>query len=218
MSRGSGVERIYQCDLELLDFVARLGFVSRTALSKRTGASRSEVREREGRLRDAGLIEVHDGEWDGDTLHSCTAAGLRACGRDRLSLPDGVLAEQLSAVAEIAAAEERLGRRIVSAREIAAMQESGEGEALCASLGDGALRRPDMVRLGRDGLPNAVEVELEPRSPARLDQLMPAWRAAVAERRFASVSWRCSSAALAGCRAAARRTEAEAFVAVGELW
>jgi len=200
--------------MEALDFIARFGFVSRMSLMKRWGEERRQLIERLGWLDSKGLVAISDGDWDGNALHSCTVAGLRVCGRSALAPPPRARAEPLAIVAEMAAIEERLGGRVVSGRELAATEAGG----LCESAASERLLHPDLVILGAGSAPLAVEVEVAPRGAKQLEELMRTWAAAVAEGRFAAVSWRCSHAALSGAEAAADLAGASPSVLVRGLW
>ena len=209
-------QRISRRDVEVLDFIARFGFVSRMSLMKRWGEDRRQVVERTLRLRRLGLIEIHAGAWDGDTLHSPTGTGALLCDRLEPLASRAEHTEHLAVLAELAACEERLGKRVLSAHELGVMQTS-EAAALCASLPDGGLRRPDMVVLGSRVRPEAVEVELTPRGTGELERLMCAWAAALAAGRAGAVTWRCGGAALARAEAAAQAC-ASGSLAVRGLW
>ena len=209
--------RLSRRDVEALDFIVRFGFVSRMALMKRWGEDRAEVLKRTARLERIGLIDIREGEWDRDTLHSPTAPGTRRCERSALAAAPDAWAEHHAIVAELAACEERLGRRVVSARELGAM-EASEAAGLCASLPSGGLRRADMVVLSRDGRPEAVEVEVVPRDAEQLEELMRAWAAAISSGRLGAVTWRCGRGALQGAEATVELTAASPLVAVRGLW
>lgn len=209
--------RLSRSDVEMLDFIVRLGCASRMSLMKRRGEDRAEVVDRGARLRGLGLINIQEGRWDGDTLHAPTKAGARSCSRDDLF--DGVRrrAEHLAIVAELAACEERLGARTVSSREAFAMGGE-EARSFSAVLPTGRLHRCDLIVLPHRGRPEAVEVEVVPRDPERLDGLMRAWADAVADGRLGGVSWRCDRAVLPGAEAALELAGAHGSVAVRGLW
>lgn len=203
--------------MEMLDFIVRFGCASRMSLMKRRGEDRAEVVDRGVRLRRLGLINIQEGRWDGDTLHAPTKAGARSCGRDDLFDGVGRRAEHLAIVAELAACEERLGARTVSSREVFAMGGE-EAHSFSAALPTGRLHRSDLIVLPHRGRPEAVEVEVVPRDPDRLDGLMRAWAEAVADGRVGGVTWRCGGGALPGAKAAVERAGATESVAVRDLW
>jgi hypothetical protein len=213
-------ERISARDLEVLEFVARFGVVSREAVAVWAGTAQTCTLERERRLREAGLVEVRCGVWGEGKIAACTRGGLALCGRGELRPARFSLAtvRHETRVAEIAAAIERAGERTLSEREIAA-HERGRGErVLSAELSGERFHRADLIRLGREGEPpEAIEVELSAKGSSRLDELLRAWRWAVAEKRLARVAYRCPPRIAALVERAVERTQTDAAVAVQEL-
>src|SRR5665811_934043 len=122
-------ERISKRDLQVLEFVARFGVVSREAVASWAGTAQTCTLARERRLRDAGLFEVRCGVWGEGKLLACTAAGLALCGRGELRPARFSLAtaRHEAAVSEFAAALESRGDRILSEREIVA-HERAQGD------------------------------------------------------------------------------------------
>lgn len=219
MPGGKRTDQISQRDLEVLEFVARFGVVSRDAVATwaRTGSSVTRARER--RLRDAGLIEVRAGVWGEGRLLSCTRRGLAVSGRRELSPARFSLASvgHESAVAELAAAFERDGQRLLSEREILA-REREEGERrYSAKLESGRFHRADLIRTDEGGLPEAIEVELTPKGADRLDRLLRAWRRAVLEKRVRRVAYICPPRTRGTVERAVQRTRTEVAIDVREL-
>lgn len=213
-------ERISKRDLEVLEFVARFGVVSREAVAQWAGTAQTCTLTRERRLREAGLVEVRCGVWGEGKLVACTRAGLALCGRGELRPARFSLAtvRHESTVAEIAAALERSGERVLSEREIVAREREQGRRVLSAELGGERFHRADLLRVGEGGEPpEAIEVELTAKGQARLDELLRGWRWAVAERRLSSVTYRCPPRIRPVLERAVERTGTEAAVAVEGL-
>ena len=219
MPGGKRTDRISPRDVEVLEFVARFGVVSRAAIAIWAGTAQSATRAREQRLRDSGLVEVRSGVWGQGKLVSCTQRGLVVAGRRDLSPARFSLASvgHESAVAELAALFEREGQRLLSEREIVA-REREEGERMfSARLESGKFHRADLVRTDEDGKPEAIEVELTPKGAARLDHLLRAWRRAVAEKRLSRVSYMCPPRTRPMVERAVQRTRTEVAIDVHGL-
>lgn len=213
-------ERISKRDLEVLEFVARFGVVSREAVARWAGTAQTCTLTRERRLREAGLVEVRCGVWGEGKLVACTRAGLALCGLGELRPARFSLAtvRHESTVAEIAAALERSGERVLSEREIVAREREQGRRVLSAELSGERFHRADLLRVGEGGEPpEAIEVELTAKGQARLDELLRGWRWAVAERRLSSVTYRCPPRIRALLERAVERTSTQAAIAVEEL-
>jgi hypothetical protein len=195
MPGGRRSDRISQRDLEVLEFIARFGVVPRSAVATWAGTARTVTIVRERRLREAGLIEVAPGFGASGRLVICTKTGLRAAGRGdlRIARLSFQAVQHESAVASLAASLERAGERTLSEREILARERAAGERILSASLSRGRFHRADLVRVDGDtGDLEALEVELTTKGAARLDEILRAWRRAVAERRVKRVVYRCS--------------------------
>jgi hypothetical protein len=213
-------ERISRRDLEVLEFVARFGVVSREAVAQWAGTAQTCTLTRERRLREAGLVEVRCGVWGEGKLVACTRAGLALCGRGELRPARFSLAtvRHESTVAEIAAALERSGERVLSEREIVAREREQGRRVLSAELSGERFHRADLLRVGEGGEPpEAIEVELTAKGQARLDELLRGWRWAVAERRLSSVTYRCPPRIRALLERAVERTSTQTAITVEEL-
>jgi hypothetical protein len=220
MPGGKRTDRISERDLEVLEFIARLGVVPRSAVGLWAGTARTVTETRERRLRRAGLIAVQPGFGLSDRLVLCTRAGLRAAGRAELSTPRPSLARipHEARVARLAAALERRGERVLSEREMIA-REGAEGRRIySAALSGGRFHRADLLRVSADGgPPEAIEVELTAKGAARLDALLRAWRLAVAERRLSGVTYRCTPRTRTLLERAIERTRTAASIAVEDI-
>ena len=213
-------ERISRRDLEVLEFIARFGVVSRDAVAAWAGTAQSCTFDRERRLRDAGLVEVRCGVWGEGKLLAATRAGLALCGRGELRPARFSLAtvRHETTVAELAAELERAGESTVSEREIAAREREHGERLLSAELGAKRFHRADLLRVGAGGEPpEAIEVELTAKGQARLDELLRAWRWAVAERRLRRVVYRCPPRIRPVVERAVERTGTDSAVAVEGL-
>lgn len=196
MPRAKKAERITERDLEVMEFVARCGMVPREVVGLWAGTKRAVTAARVRRLREAGLVEVWPGVGGSGRLVLCRRSGLRAVGRDELSTPRPSLASvhHSAVVARVMAQLERSGQRVLSEREIQA-RERAEGKRIySAPHGENGYHRPDLVLLGDPD--DAIEVELTAKAARRLDELLRAWRRAVAYKQFGCVRYLCSPRAL----------------------
>ena len=210
-------ERITERDLEVLEFVARFGMVPRevVGLWARTGRAVTAARER--RLRVAGLIEVWPGVGGSGRLVLCQRSGLQAVGRDELSTPrfSPAAVHHSAVVARVAAQLERAGHGVLSEREILARERAEAKRIYSAQRGEGGYHRPDLVLMGEPD--DAIEVELTAKAARRLDELLRAWRRAVACKQFGCVRYLCSPRALPYVERALRGPMLKRFVAVEGL-
>lgn len=213
-------ERISRRDVEVLEFVARFGVVSRHAVALWAGTAQSCTLARERRLREARLVEVRCGVWGEGKLLACTRAGLALCGRGELRPGRFSLASARheAAVSEFAAFLERRGERTLSEREIAARERERGARILSAELAGDRFHRADLLRLGVEGEPpEAIEIELTAKGQARLDELLRGWRWPVAEHRLRRVVYRCPPRIRPVVERAVERTRTQEAVAVEGL-
>jgi hypothetical protein len=213
-------ERISGRDLEVLEFIARFGVVSREAAAAWAGTAQTCTLERERRLRDAGLIDVRCGVWGEGKLLAATRPGLALCGRGELRPARFSLAtvRHETTVAELAAAIERAGERTLSEREIAAREREHGERVLSAELSGERFHRADLLRVRQeDEPPEAIEVELTAKGQARLDELLRAWRWPVAEGRLSRVVYRCPPRIRALVERAVERTGVQSAITVQGL-
>jgi hypothetical protein len=220
MPGGRRSDRINQRDLEVLEFVARYGNVPREAVAAWAGSGRSVTLARERRLQLAGLLEVRRGVVDNQRLLLATGAGLRACGRRefRPARPSPATLSHEAIAARLGARLERAGERLLSEREILALERAEGRHLLSAELANGRFHRADLIRLSEDGCPpQAIEVELSVKGAARLDALLRAWRLAVAERRLNRVVYHCPPRTRRFVEQAIERTRTEEVIETVEL-
>ncbi len=206
-------ERISERDLEVLEFVVRFGVVPRSAVAVWAKTGRSVTFDRERRLREAGLIEVHPAFGAGGSLLVATPLSLRVCEREELRRPrlSPWTARHSVIVAGVAARLERGGEQLLSEREIAAAERSEEARIYSAEPAGRPQRfhRPDLIRLGP--APEAIEVELTNKTPTRLDALLRGWRRALGQRKLGRVIYLCPPNTLRSVQRARRRIRAEDF-------
>jgi len=150
--------------------------------------------DRERRLREAHLIEVHPPFVAGGALLLPTRRGLAACGRPELRparfSPHTI--RHSIVVAHVAARLELAGERLLSEREIRSDERLERERVYSAEQrrrGRGH-HRPDLIRLTGDR-PEAIEVELTNKAPQRLDELLRRWRDAVLMKKVARVLYLC---------------------------
>lgn len=220
MPGGKRTDAISKRDLEVLEFVARFGVVSRDAVATWAGTKRTVTITRERRLREAGLIEVRGGVWGESKLLACTRVGLAAAGRPDLRVARFSLAScrHEVRVAELAARLEAAGERTLSEREIVARERSEGDRSLSADLGGGRAHRADLVRTLGVGPPQAIEVELVAKGAARLDELLRGWRRAAVQGRLSGVKYWCGGPGVSRVvRKAVERTRTEGVVDIDEL-
>jgi hypothetical protein len=172
-------------DRELVGWIARMGAVGIGHVQKRFGICRSVSYEVVARLVEAGLIE-RVATLPGDpTLLSTTPQGIAYAG---LGLPAARVgpgqADHWLACADAGIwAERRWGRdAVMSERELRFAELDAPkpiASAIVGELPDGRpmLHRPDLVVRG-DGHTLAIEVELTPKAPRRLERIVRSWRRA----------------------------------------
>jgi hypothetical protein len=220
MPGGKRTDHISPRDLEILEFIARFGVVPRRSVATWAGTARTVTIVRESRLRKAELIRVMRGFGASGPISVATKSGLRASGRQELRIAR-VSAAALShdtVVAQLAAALESAGERLLSEREILAHERAAGGHRLSAQLPGNRFHRADLVRLDQRGKPfEAIEVELTTKAAGRLDQLLRAWRDAVIEKRVKRIAYHCTPRTLPYVRRAVERTRTEGVVAVEPL-
>ena len=213
-------ERISKRDIEVLEFIARHGVVSRSAISVWAKTAQTATFIRERRLREAGLIEVRSLIVEEPKLIAATAAGLRLAGHQhlgcaRLSLST---ARHDAAAAMLAARLERQGRAVLSEREIAVREQGQPARPLSARLANGRFHRCDLIAFDGEGsAPIAIEVELTRKKSERLDQLLRAWRRAVGKGQFRRVVYFCPKEMGPVVARAIERTQTDRAVKVREL-
>jgi hypothetical protein len=214
---GKRTDAISRRDVEVLEFIARFGIAPRDAVSLWAGTRRTATLQRERRLRITGLVTTHPGIADTGRLILPTRTGLAACGRPELRGIHFSIARAAheATVTNLAARLEKGGDHLLSEREIVARERAEGDRHLSATLPNGRHHRPDLIRIA-DSV-EAIEVELTPKAPARLDELLRAWRSAVIKRRVARVLYLCPPATIRHLERAVKRTHTGSQIRVEPL-
>ena len=201
----------------MLEFVARYGVVTRGAMAIWAGTRRAATLSRERRLRLAGYLKTRPTYEEDGPLLICTRRGLAVTGCGDLGVPrfSEARARHTAAVSRIGAELERSGQQVLSEREIVWRERLEGDRVFSAGLADGRYHRADLIRMG--DVVEAIEVELTPKAPRRLDEILEAWRGAIIWEKVARVVYRCSPEALRYLMRAVDRAEAGEFVRLDSL-
>jgi hypothetical protein len=178
--------------------VGRHGVLTVEQAMRATGTGRTATYRRVAVLIEAGLLERLDLLRSQPTLLHATRDGLRYAG---LPMPvakvsPGAVDHWLRCATVALDLDEHYGRnRVLTEREIVAKEVLDGRSVVKAKLGDagyGAQRfhRADLAVLAEKGV-IAVEVELTPKAPRRLEELVRAWRRAVGTGEIAEVRYLC---------------------------
>ena len=209
-------------DRELVRFVGVHGAVAMEHLMAALGIGRTAAYRRVAALIKAGLLErlcLLRGE---PSLLRATRAGLRYAGLGFgvAVISPGSVDHWLRCVSMALLLGEEFGvERILSERELRLIERIEERAVFSAKVGElpsGApsLHRPDLAIVGGEG-PVAVEVELTPKAPRRLEGLIRAWRRA---SWVSEVRYYCEPGATRrGVERAVRKAHAEERIRVLEV-
>lgn len=216
MPASGGLEAIegggWARDRAILTWVGRLGVVRLDDVRARFSLGRTVAYRRIAALIEAGLLERLRILYSEPALLRATRTGLRYAG---LPLPVASISPELTrhwiACARVALCLEREhGTVVLSEREIRAAERASGRPLASAKLGEHAsgqarLHRADLALVGADETV-AVEVELTPKAPRRLEAIIRAWRRA---RWVDSVRYYArAGATIGGLERAVRRTRA----------
>ena len=215
-------------DLQVLDFICRFGVVNRTAVQWWAGTGRSVTLDRERRLRESGLIEVHPPIGRSGPMLAVTSPGLRladcrelgpvrasvwtanhsiVCAQVAAWLEGGGVGDTILSEREMLAEERRLGGRFYSAKR---------------SYPDPGWHRPDLYRLTlQDGEPQeyAIEVELTAKAPKRLVKIIDAWEGhKLGEKSPDAIIYLCPPKVAPHVERAVEKSGAGWCVSVQKLW
>ena len=169
-------------DQELVRYVGRHGVVSIRHVMEAMGVGRTAAYRRVAACMEGGLLERLDLLRSEPPVLRATREGLRyaGLGLSVALVSSGAVDHWLRCASTALAAERHFGpERILSERELA-FAELVEGRPIASAevgeLSDGTprLHRPDFAILSKEGT-IAVEVELTPKSPRRLERLILAW-------------------------------------------
>jgi hypothetical protein len=180
-------------DRELVTYVGRHGLVAVRHVMAAMGAGRTASYRRIAACVEAGLLERLELLREEPGLLRATRAGLRFAG---LGLPVAVVSPgavdhwlRCASMASLLAAEFE-PERLLTERELRLAEHLGGRPIASAGLGrlpsgQPRLHRPDLAVLGPVGAV-AIEVELSPKAPRRLEAILRGWRRAdqVAEVRY----------------------------------
>ncbi len=180
-------------DRELVRFVGRHGAVAIEHVMAATGVGRTAAYRRVSACIERGLLERLELLRGEPNLLRATREGLRyaGLGLSVAVVSPGSVDHWLRCATTALLLGEQFGHgQVLTERELRAAERIEGGPIASAKVGElpsGAprLHRPDLVVLTEER-PTAVEVELTPKAPRRLEQLIRAWRRAswVAEVRY----------------------------------
>lgn len=197
--RRSGSALVRDRDRELVRLVSRHGAMTIEQAMRATSVGRTATYRRAAALIRAGLLERLDLLRSEPSLLHATREGLRYA---KLAMPvaavsPGTVDHWLRCVAVALDLGEVHGHdRVLTERDIVSRQILEDGALGKIRLGRSSqsgtqrFHRPDLIVESEDGL-IAFEVELTPKAPARLADLLRAWRAAVGSGEFLEVRYLC---------------------------
>jgi hypothetical protein len=222
-ARGTGPRR--NRDRELLRYVGRHGVVRIGQVMTAMDAGRSVTYDRVAACVAAGLLERLELVRAEPGLLRATREGLRYAG---LGLPLAVVSPgAVDHWLRCASTAQLLGNhygheRVLTERELVLAEQIEERPIASARVGtlpNGAPRmhRADLAVLAEDGT-IAIEVELTPKSPRRLQALMRGWRRAVGSGALAEIHYLCAPGQTRrAVERAVAKTRTEGFIAIGEV-
>ena len=180
-------------DAELVRFVGRHGAVTVEQVMVALGVGRTAAYRRIAACVERGLVERLLLLRDEPSLLRATREGLRyaGLGLSVAVISPGSVTHWMRCASVALSLEGQFGsERVLTERELRAAEQVEGAPIASAKLGELAsgaprLHRPDLAVLGGEGT-IAVEVELTPKAPRRLEELMRAWRRAswVSEVRY----------------------------------
>jgi len=171
-------------DRELLHYVGRQGIVTVEHVMRAMGAGRSVTYDRVARCIELGLLERHEVLRTEPPILCATREGLHYAKLPLLpaSISAGRVEHELRCASVALWLAERNGgfQRVIPEREIAWM-ERFEGKPFASAevkngVGKFSSHRADLaIRLDTNEL-HAIEVELTPKAPRRLEEIIRGWR------------------------------------------
>lgn len=192
-----GTGKVRSRDAQLVRLIGRHGTMTMAQVQRGMGAGRSVTYRRFGRCEAAGLVERLSIPGIGSVLHS-TRDGIRYAG---LPLPvaavsAGTVEHMLRCTSVALVAGEHYGHdAILTEREITAAEVLEERPIASAEVGSfrgvPRMHRADLAVLREEGT-IAIEVELTPKSPRRLEAIIRAWRMAIGAGVLAEVHYLCA--------------------------
>ncbi len=212
-------------DRELAALVGRHGVLTVEQAMRATGVGRTATYRRAAALIEAGLLERLGLLRSCPSLLHVTRDGLRYAG---LAMPvakvsPGAVDHWLRCATAALDLGERYGHdRVLTERDILAV-EFLEGRPLVKipvgptrSYRNQRLHRPDLIVCVEEGR-IAVEVELTPKAPRRLEELFRAWRSAVARGEVIHARYLCEPGQTRRLvERIVKKTQTERYIQIGE--
>ncbi len=220
----AGAELCRERDRELIRFVGRHGLVRIGQVMEAMGVGRTAAYRRAAVCVDAGLLEGIGLLRSESRLLRATREGLRYVG---LGLPvaeisPGSVDHWLRCTSTALRIGRKLGHdRVLTEREIILGEQIEEHPIASAEVGSLPNGRPRMHRADLAILTDtgtvAVEVELTPKSPRRLEGIIRAWRMAIAAGVVKEVHYLCEPGQTRrAVERAVANAQAQDFIAVLE--
>jgi hypothetical protein len=171
-------------DQEIVRWIGGLGAAGAERVIERFAITRTRAYARLGKLTQAGLLELRPLLHGQPGLYVATAEGLRWQGLQRLGVyrvsPGGFVHAREVAAAAVALERGFPDRPLLSERQIR-LQERDVGRPVASAklaelpTGRAFLHRPDLALVSPVEPAIAVEVELTPKAPKRLEEICRAW-------------------------------------------
>lgn len=210
-------------DRELVRLVGRHGVLTVEQAMRATGTGRTATYRRVAALIEAGLLERLDLLRSQPSLLHATRDGLRYAG---LPMPvakvsPGAVDHWLRCATVALDLDEHYGRnRVLTEREIVAKELFEDRAVAKARLNVGGHRerfhRADLAVLTEEGV-IAIEVELTPKAPRRLEELIRAWRWAIGGREVSEVRYLCEPGQTRSLvERVVKKVQAERFIQIEE--
>jgi hypothetical protein len=222
---GGALAVITARDLEVLDWLARVGAAEPGQVMARFGMGRTVAYRRLAVLCGASLVARTRLLHGRPGLLVATTVGLRAAGLSALGparVSPASVAHWVASTHVALALEAAHGRgRVATVRELR-LAESEVGRLIAsARIGATKMHRPDLVVWGDSGVGRvggvAVEVELSEKAPRRLEAILRAWRRATATGVVSGVHYYCSARVYGGVVRAVERTATVGQVSVARI-
>ncbi len=219
-----GTRSAHSRDLELVRYVGRHGVVAMRHVMAALGVGRTAAYRRVAACVEHGLLERLELVRAEPGLLRATRDGLRFAG---LGLPVATITPgAVDHWLRCATTAQLVGRhygheRVLTERELVLAEQIEERPIASAKVGElpnGAPRfhRADLAVLAEGGT-IAIEVELTPKSPRRLQGLIRAWRYAVGLGVVAEVHYHCAPGQTRkAVERAVAKVRAEQFISIGE--
>jgi hypothetical protein len=210
-------------DRELVRYVGRHGLVAMRHVMAELGVGRTAAYRRVATCVQAGLLERLDLLSAEPGLLRATRDGLRYAG---LGLPlakvsPGGVDHMLRCATTARLVEKHRDRdRVLSEPELVLAEQIAGRPIASADVGERRgrvrLHRPDLAVLTEDGA-IAIEVELTPKAPRRLYELIRAWRWAIGSGTVKEVYYLCAAGQTrAAVERAVVKVRAERFITIGK--